>query len=122
MTDQDCNNNLVTSEECKQGFKNMSTECACLPELWCRNGSSIPTEHCRLLCYPKKVVGCEHWGANCQTCQQAKNVNPCVYKDIVGTCQGNGTCRYLDQSKYQNSECVIISQNNLYKITSCRTI
>lgn len=89
LTDQECNTDLVTSRECKQGFKNMTAECECLPELWCRDGST-PIQLCPLLCYPKKVVGCEHWGADCQICKQAKNVNPCIYKDIVGICQENG--------------------------------
>ena len=89
----------MKSEECKQGFKGMSPECECLREMWCRDASPIKQQKCPLLCYPKKVVGCEHWGANCQICQKAKNVNPCNYKDIKGICQENGKCKYPEQSK-----------------------
>ena len=75
----------------------MTTECECLPEMWCRDNPS--NEHCQLLCYPKKVAGCAHWGDNCKVCQETRGANSCQYKDVIGQCQEDGKCDYPDNSK-----------------------
>merc|ERR1712212_1121859 len=94
QTDDDCNiENAVyaTTRECKQGFKNMTTDCECLKEYYCRNGDGP----CPLKCYPKKIDGCEHWGDNCISCKTAKGVNSCKNKEIEGQCQEDGKCNIL---------------------------
>ena len=101
QTNDDCNNNPnVASNECKSGFKNMTTECECLPEMWCRDNPHTVNEFCQLLCYPKKVEGCAHWGENCKVCQEMRGANSCQYKDVTGICQEDGKCDYPDNSKY----------------------
>ena len=75
----------------------MTTDCECLPEMRCRDN---PNEHCQLLCYPKQVAGCAHWGDNCNKCLEMRGANSCQYKDVIGQCQEDGKCDYPDNSKY----------------------
>ena len=103
--DSDCNDNPdVRSDECKPGYKNMTTNCECLKEMWCRDKpkGSRDFDDCPLWCYPKKVEDCNHWGGDCNVCQQTRGSNPCIYKDVIGTCQDNGKCDYPDNSMYRD--------------------
>ena len=109
QTDDDCNiENAIyaPTRECKQGFKNMTTDCECLKEYYCRNGDGP----CPLKCYPKKIDGCEHWGDNCISCKTAKGVNSCKNKEIEGECQEDGKCKYPDNKCRTNDDC----QENQY--------
>lgn len=105
-TDEDCNNELTSTSECQQGFRNMTTNCECLKEYYCRNGDGP----CPLRCYPKKIEGCEHWGDNCQICKTAKGVNSCKYNEIEGECGEDGKCIYPDNKCRTNMDC----QENQY--------
>ena len=112
--DSDCNDNPdVRSDECKPGYKNMTTNCECLKEMWCRDKpkGSRDSDDCPLWCYPKKVEGCNHWGGDCNVCQQTRGSNPCIYKDVIGTCQENGKCDYPDNSMYQYDFEIAIKNN-----------
>ena len=102
QTDDDCNSETTTTRECIQGFKNMTTNCECLKEYYCRKSDGP----CPLRCYPKKIEGCEHWGDNCKTCQSAKDVNSCKNKEIVGECLDDGKCKYPDNKCRTNSDCL----------------
>ena len=116
--DSDCNDNPdVRSDECKPGYKNMTTNCECLKEMWCRDKpkGSRDSDDCPLWCYPKKVEGCNHWGGDCNVCQQTRGSNPCIYKDVNGTCQENGKCDYPDNSMYHDDfEIAIMNTNKFY--------
>ena len=78
----------------------MTTNCECLKEMWCRDKpkQSQGYNDCKFLCYPKKVEGCDHWGGDCNVCQQTRGANSCVYKNVIGTCQDNGKCDYPNNS------------------------
>ena len=117
-TNEDCNSDSTTTRECKQGFKNMTTDCECLKEQYCRDGTGF----CPLKCFPKKIEGCKHWGDNCKTCQQAKGVNSCHYKEIQGECQEDGRCKYPDQKCRTNADCgetEYCTWHNTYVSGSC---
>ena len=51
QTDDDCNSEATTTRECIQAFKNMTTNCECLKEYYCRKSDGP----CPLRCYPKKI-------------------------------------------------------------------
>ena len=115
--DSDCNDNPdVRSDECKPGYKNMTTNCECLKEMWCRDKpiGSRDFDDCPLWCYPKKVEGCNHWGGDCNVCQETRGSNPCIYKDVNGTCQENGKCDYPDNSMYRDDYEVAIKSTYLF--------
>jgi hypothetical protein len=118
-TNEDCNNGSTKTRECKQGFKNMTTDCECLREQYCRESFSVD---CAFKCFPKKIEGCEHWGDNCKTCQQAKGVNSCHYNEIQGECQDDGKCKYPDEKCRTNDDCEeneYCTWHNTYVSDSC---